>query len=189
MSTEIKDLSDDPEVHQPGLDKGFAFGVGVSDANETLFKDESYFTVSIIQVTYVRDELSIDKTNLTFLETAEWDLQIINTEALGFRGNNSATIWPKHNDYQISGSHSSKKFEIVTIDLIKWVNSTTSNVTWATNEEIEEKMNAGQINVAILNSYMDFDDYDTVIKSYIDPTFTYTISTGVTKRPQLYVRK
>ena len=41
----------------------------------------------------------------------------------------------------------------------------------------------------VVNSYVDFDDYENVIKTYNDERFFYKLSGGITKRQEIYVRK
>ena len=42
--------------------------------------------------------------------------------------------------------------------------------------------------IVILNSYVDFDDYDNVIKTYADDTISYSLYSGTIKESEVYLR-
>ena len=54
--------------------------------------------------------------------------------------------------------------------------------------EIDARLAGGRLIAAIVNSYVDFEDYDNVIKTYIDERFGTRINPGVYKESLLYVR-
>ena len=48
----------------------------------------------------------------------------------------------------------------------------------APDAEIDGMMNNGRISFVIINSYVDFDDYENVIKTYTDDRLIYGLSGG-----------
>ena len=69
VSTQVNDLSVDPDTHQPGLNN-FRFGMGISDSQGQLFYNESYFRFVVVQGNVSRDGLSLD-FNGYIVETKE----------------------------------------------------------------------------------------------------------------------
>ena len=55
LSTEIKDLQVDPEIHQPGLGT-FKIVVTFIDASEHPFYDETYFRITMNEVELKRND-------------------------------------------------------------------------------------------------------------------------------------
>ena len=164
VSTEIKDLQKDPERHQPGLGT-FRIGIGVSGIDQQLFYNESFFKIEIYQGVTNRDGL-VAHYNPTEIGTSIWDSEFIELASISNAADASATICPTVNNYNFSGTHASETFEFLTIYLQRW--SSYDNVTWASDAEIDARMNGGRLNVVIINSYVDFDDYDQVVKTYVD---------------------
>ena len=125
-----------------------------------IFKFEFY------QGNIIRDGISSNKT-LTAIEKASWDEEMIREVSLSNTTNATNIICPKYNNYTISGSYSSTQIQYLQVVLRRCVNG-TSNVTWADINEIQNKLNDGRINLIIMNSYVDFDDYENVVKTYPD---------------------
>ena len=45
------------------------------------------------------------------------------------------------------------------------------------------------LSLILINSYVDFDDYENVIKNYVDERFYYKMRKGITKEPEILIRK
>ena len=50
-------------------------------------------------------------------------------------------------------------------------------------------MDGGTFSLVTINSYVDFDDYDNVVKTYNDERFFYKLRKGYTKEPDIFIRK
>ena len=50
-------------------------------------------------------------------------------------------------------------------------------------------MEGGMFSLTIINSYVDFDDYENVVKTFNDESFYYKLRKGITKEPEILVRK
>ena len=51
--------------------------------------------------------------------------------------------------------------------LNKWANTTENGNHWQTEQDIDDKVKGGYIDMALVNTYFDFDDYDNPIKTYL----------------------
>ena len=50
-------------------------------------------------------------------------------------------------------------------------------------------MDGGTLSLIMINSYVDFDDYDNVVKTYSDERFFFKLRKGYTKEPDIFIRK
>ena len=50
-------------------------------------------------------------------------------------------------------------------------------------------MDGGTLSLIMINSYVDFDDYDNVVKTYNDEKFFFKLRKGLTKEPDIFIRK
>ena len=50
-------------------------------------------------------------------------------------------------------------------------------------------MHGGNLSLIMINSYVDFDDYENVVKTFNDESFYYKIRKGITKEPEILIRK
>ena len=90
MSTEIKDLQINPDIHNPSLGD-FRVGVGISNKNRELFYDESYFTLNFYQGIYNRDGLVVDQYEQV-LEKTTCNQSDIERVTLSLNGDSSAVF-------------------------------------------------------------------------------------------------
>ena len=135
----------------------------------------------------MRDSYSLNNT-MAELGTILCESELISDYITGISENNTSVLCPQNNNYTLSGSFSSTKFKYLTVIVSKW-SILLGDTNCATDAEINSKLDGAAVGLVVGNSYMDFDDYDTVIKSYVDDRFTYTIRSGTVKIPQIYVRK
>ena len=142
--------------------------MGISDSQGQLFYNESYFRFVVVQGNVSRDGLSLD-FNGYVVETKEWDSEILQYVTQKEGDDPSATRCLKHENYTMSGAYASKNYEYLSVNV--WRCSPLDNITWASDAEIDANLNGGRLNFVFLNSYVDFDDYDTVIKTYSDERY------------------
>ena len=50
-------------------------------------------------------------------------------------------------------------------------------------------MNGGMLGLIIINSYVDFDDYENVVKTFNDESFYFKMRKGITKESEILIRK
>ena len=79
-------------------------------------------------------------------------------------------LCPLDKSYILQGDFNSKKFYGTRIEVDKCRNTTENGNHCKSEEEINQKINSGYIEISLVNSYFDFDDYDTPIKKYLSST-------------------
>ena len=136
--------------------------------NQSLFYDESFYKIQIIQGVSERDGLTAQFIG-TEIETSAWDTNLVQSASQSTNSDASVTRCPVQNNYTLSGSSVSDTFEFLIINVLKC--SPLDNVTCASDAEIDAQMNGGRVHLGIINSYVDFDDYDTVVKTYVDARY------------------
>ena len=188
LSTKINDLQIDSQVHQPGLGN-FKFDVTYTDQEDDPFYDETYFRIVMTEFEVGRVENAIDFTfnSIRDLEPELCDKELFIQNSLRFQENNTAIFWPKYNDYEIRGAYSSEVFKYLNISIIKW-NPFLGHQNCKSSDEIDAKLVGGRFAVVIANSYVDFDDYENTIKTYIDDRFLFRVNPGIHRESILKLR-
>ena len=79
-------------------------------------------------------------------------------------------LCPIRNDYILQGDFNSKEFHGIRLEIAKCQNSTENGNHCKTEEQIETVVHSGYIDISLVNSYFDFDDYETPIKRYLSST-------------------
>ena len=79
-------------------------------------------------------------------------------------------LCPIRNDYILQGDFNSKEFHGIRLEIAKCQNSTVNGNHCKTEEQIEAVIHSGYIDISLVNSYFDFDDYETPIKRYLSST-------------------
>lgn len=90
-------------------------------------------------------------------------------------------LCPQNNDYYLQGDFNSEVFSDVEILIYKCVNSTENNNHCKSDAEISNKVSTGYLDIAIVNSYFDFDDYQNPIKRYVGATELMFMSESFTQ--------
>lgn len=86
----------------------------------------------------------------------------------------------KDQNYSLQGDFYSKHFRYIELRLYKCANSST-NDGCASNEEISDYFKVRKFSVAFVNSYFDFNDYESPIKTFIDDSLFWDLDTRVIK--------
>ena len=113
--------------------------------------------------------------------------ELFDDNSVWFKYENTAILCPKHNDYTLQGAYSSNELKFLNISVVK-CSPLLGHENCATSQEIDIKLSTGRIVVVLQNSYVDFEDYENVIKTYVDDRFSYRVSPGFLKEAQIYVR-
>ena len=147
--------------------------------------DPTYFTLKFLEVTYYRNAVEMIG-NATDLGTVDWgnDFPIISNMFKAYNLSGSLTC-PLNKNYRVSGNYLSTIRRILNIRLYRCTGSPLCH----SKAEIDAKMNDILFNVVIYNWYVDFDDYETPIKSYIDDIYSYQLTPGFNKQLKLYVKQ
>ena len=82
-----------------------------------------------------------------------------------------------------------KSFKFALIQLRKWNPILQPGVTWKSDTDINTLLENTYLSVFFVNSYMDFDDYDTPIKNYVNDRYTYRGIAGHRKNVKMYIKE
>lgn len=176
-------------MHYPGMN-GFEFAVAFLDQSFNIIYNESYFRFELYQLNYTRSGISY---NLGFsrLETKVWDNEYFNTNNLGAFSGSENIFCLKNNNYFLKGNSAASEYDLVAIRLIRWNTSDITNpsATWASDADIDYLLRFGRIVFIIQNKYVDFQDYNNVIKTYADSKYSFRLEPTFYKETSIYVKK
>ena len=188
MSTTVVDLSDNPAVHYPGL-KNFSFAMAVThrlgypiEANSSYLEFE-VSQVSVDTTTGSNYTSVFTRLNMRLWEEGDFPL---NDPFLKRQAYADFIYCPVEKDYKISGNIAADNFHYLSIRARKWVNGTIP--TWASEIFINQLLESARVSILIFNSYIDFDDYENPIKSYIDDRYSYQIIPDLRKVVRTEIR-
>ena len=84
----------------------------------------------------------------------------------------SVFLWPKHTDYFLQSNYNSDEFYTVEIVIQKW------NVGCQSDAVIEDILATHYAELALINSYFDFEDYENPVKTYLEDVNIYGLITN-----------
>ena len=123
--------------------------------------DPDYFDLQIYQNHYARNKNAdmevVSSINIPF---EYWNIN--STKYEGFLSNSTKNIkylCPKFKDYFIRSNSNSDNYEVFEISFSKW-----SGSTWKTDAEIESKFSTHYLEVGIISTYFDFNNYDNPVQ-------------------------
>ena len=99
------------------------------------------------------------------------------------RGLSSFLYWPVNKRYKIAGNYLSNNYQFISISLKKW-----TGVGCKPSALIDQVLQGVVVSVPTLNSYMDFNDYVTPIKSYLEDRSSFNILPSNRKIIKLYAK-
>ena len=184
LSTEVFDLSIEDQDYFP-VDNGFAFGVGITNITGTPVElDPTYITLEIKQGKSYRvgNYNQLSRTSLGYKVWDSNDLPIKNQEFFN-RGLNKALYWPIDKRYKISGNYLADNYQYVSIVVRR-----CAGTGCKPSALIDAYLSTIVFSVAVLNSYMDFNDFSTPVKTFLDDRNAFTIVPSFTKYVKLYAR-
>ena len=184
LSTEVVDLTTNDENYYP-TNYGFAFGVAFTDAwGNPLTLDPTYFTLSIVQNTVVNDNgvYKIKGTDLGAKLCDSTDFPNLSSQYKS-RSLNSALYCPVNKNYKLAGNYLANNYQFIGIFLNR-----CKGTNWKPTALINSLIPGITANVAILNSYMDFNDYSNPVKSYFDDRASFYLLTAYAKVAKIYAK-
>ena len=182
----IKDSFDNTDHHYIAREGDFAVAKGYisypsGEIGTNLLADETYFTVRFDNIEYTRSngEYSIN-SRIVEMDYCNDTFPFSGDEIYQRKGMDSY-LCPQNNDYYLQGDFNSEVFSDVEILIYKCVNSTENNNHCKSDAEITNKVSTGYLDIAIVNSYFDFDDYQNPIKRYVGATELMFMSESFTQ--------
>lgn len=169
----------------------FSFGLQAKTSTFDLTTDETYLFLEINQVyaytdasdniLYTTDNIDYDQCGSTYFKYDEqWVL-----DDFGI----SEYICPTSSNFVIQGNEFSDSYRYFEIIISKCTNGTRPGVTWQTASDIEDAIDDLNVDLSIVNSYFDFDDYNNPIHTYLDDRYSFDTISGLAKTANIYLRK
>ena len=80
-------------------------------------------------------------------------------------------LCPKNSDFFVRANYNSENYELVQVNLYKWSGSNCKS-----DAEINDVINSHYIDIGIISTYFDFNDYTNPVKYYLqDDNYIYLI--------------
>lgn len=174
-STMIKDLSKDTEQHFIG--KGtFAFAVRLIWPNPELLLDTSYFSFMVNNAQYSRNSTFQNQKKTTTIEMETWGDKFPNVNSDIYDKVGLATfLCPKNTDYYLQANYHSDNYSGIEIFVRKCASGSCQS-----DATIQGVLDTHQVELALLNSYYDFEDYEEPIKTYLEDTNIFSLNSFIT---------
>lgn len=148
----------------------FGFAIKLIGPNPDILLDPTYFSLVVGVGTYKRADPTTsngsfaEATNYTFIDMELCGQNFpLKDDTVYNRIGLASYYCPKSNDYYIASNFNSESYSQLEINLFK-----CSTGTCKSNAEMETALNSHYFDIAVLNSYFDFEDYDTPIKTYVE---------------------
>ena len=187
LSTSVINLNIE-DSNKTLVDYGFAFGVSVTDlVGRPKSLDPTLFTLEISQATTKKEIGYYDfvNTSLGYKKCDSEDLPGLSPEYLE-RGLDAYLYWPINKQYNVAGNYLSNNYQYISVILKRW-----TGVGCQSSTMIDLALTDTVISFVILNKYMDFSDYTSPVKSYIDDRtyYYYYLTPSSTKISRIYLEQ
>ena len=152
---------------------------------EKLF-DQSYFNFTILQVSYIRDNSTSGfSSKSSIIEYELWKNKFPNVDKFVYdRVGLSTYICPKNTDFFIRANFNSDNYEAIQISIGKW-----TGINWKSPADINTVINTHYLNLALVSSYFDFDDYENPIHYYLQDMNVFILVSSLGLKSQYLVRQ
>ncbi|CDW82837.1 UNKNOWN [Stylonychia lemnae] len=182
----------DGQIYKP-QELGFDFAFGVSSE---LDPSIGYFTVKQIGY-YETDQFELNgkkvmnktERNLRLDKCQDKHFNFTDQKEVALKGI-SKYLCAIDDDYQLQGFFYQQNFEFVEIKLWKCQNSSKQAVICQDSKKIDEYFEKETFNFAFINTYFDFQEYDSgkIIKKYIDDSFLFELEAQKIKKLNFYIQ-
>ena len=85
------------------------------------------------------------------------------------------------------GNNYSDNFTYFEISFSRWVGQDSKGNVCKSSTDIDNALNKASLAMAVVNTYYDFDDYNTPVKTYFDDQFYYDFVAEYEKEADVYV--
>ena len=75
---------------------------------------------------------------------------------------------PQTNDFQLLGNFYNSKYSAFVFTIFKWSGTDSKGNPWKPDAQIQYALSYAYLDVPIVNSYFDANDYSTPVKYYLD---------------------
>ena len=164
---------------------------GTFEHNNDILRDKSYFNVSLFNTEYRYSRetgqqrtpylIPYDYCNDSFSEFVE--------EEVVDRFQLQTHICPSTDDYYLVGDVNSIIYRDIEILVTPCSEDNNQGVIWKSQEEINEVINTGFINVPITVSYFDFDNYESPVKTILSEPDDHYLLSNTTTWVECFIRE
>ena len=165
----------------------FDFAFQFSSLSYTDLLNPDYFDLTLTQYKYVQDPNGTWQPvteSIEFEECTNDKFRYSNKEQLT-QINFSSYICPKTKDFRVMGDSFSSRYTYFELNLSKCSDSETCK----SEDEINSLLSGNVLDMAVINTYFDFEDYSNPLKTYIDDRFLYGMLTNFSKQYLVYIRE
>ena len=184
VSMIMKDITNDPTKHYFARNSDVYFAVKLVEPTPEKLFDTNYIKFELVQNIYIRDNSSQGFSIApTPIEYEFWGDKFPHVEKYVYDRVGLATyICPKNTDFFVRANFNSDNYEIVQINIVKCTGTSCKNDT-----EISNFLSSHNLMLALISSYVDFDDYENPIHYYLRdmdimsmiPSLSYKTQYGV----------
>ena len=166
-------------------DNLFMFGVSVQ-SDYDLLADETYINMRINQFNFVKGN-----TSTKTIKFVNWSFDnFINiSKQLLQKMNINSFYWPESTDLYVLANTFADNYTYFEFAITRWSGTDSQGNPWKSDTEIDAAIDSSYIQLAMVNNYFDFDDYNKSIKSYLDDQFYYPLTSGFTKNADINIRQ
>ena len=144
------------------LNNDVYFAVKLNGPNPEKLFDPTYFNFKIAQMSYIKSSSGFSAKE-TVIEYEFWGDKFPHVEKLVYdRLGLSTYVCPKNTDFFIRANFNSDNYEVIQITIEKWSGSNCKS-----ESEIKSVLNTNYIDIALISSYFDFEDYENPIHYYL----------------------
>ena len=159
----------------------FSIAFSIKRNGENLLLDPELFYIEMSQRTWIKDENgSIEIEEIVHLTRWENSYFKYNQQEILNNGIDDY-LCPENNNFFVQGNSIANSYSFFDINITRWVNDTESDLIWGDEEEIDDILTDIELNIALVNSYFDFEDYDNPVKTYLDDRFRYNLVNSLEK--------
>ncbi|CAI2374574.1 unnamed protein product [Moneuplotes crassus] len=187
INTSVKNLRQDNDIVEL-QNSTFQFAVsGIFNGSEIdIMAYPEAFVPEVRIITKLANETSYRNETVPLVQCGD-NFKYDNQTEVKYLGINEYYC-PQSRDFKMQGNVLSDAYQYFEVNINRCDNATSSVTCFSSiliNQQIEEL----EIGVYVVNSYFDFDDYNSPIKTYIDDRFFYYVVPDRTLTSNVYVQK
>ena len=162
------------------------FAIKLTGPTPEKLLDPSYFSFHMYQSNYAKKNNNQGySVNSTEIEFELWGdkFPLVQKEVYDRIGL-STYICPKNIDFYVRSNFNSESFQTIQISIDKCISS-----SWKSSTEIQNIMNYHSVDLAIISSYFDVNDYSNPIHQYLQDKNRYSLTSSVSQRVEYKVKQ
>ena len=184
----IKDLINDDTKHYIGKSTfGIALGYVRNSTRTKFLLDPTYFLLQIGMLTTTRNNTDYTETFVELEYERCGDNFPYDDQKTYSRVGIEDYLCLKNDDYYLSSDLNGDVSTALVFYVWKWQGD--ENITCKSDQEIQNVIDEGYLNIALLSSYFDFDDYENPIKTYLNDFNVLSFTDGLSQTYEIKVQE